>query len=328
MHYAWTEIQNFTNLNKSLERYPHHLPESKKVVYKSKVKLHGENHAVTVNPDGTLTPQSRGRVLAVEDDNNGFAKFVKSNESFFAALKQDRTFTIFGELAGPGVKPGVAVSKIPNKIFAVFAIVYQDQSNSIITDPKQLSSFLFNDSSCKDVYVLPWYEDKSIEIDFSLSSTYLQSTIEIINNWVSDIEKCDPWVKETFNVEGTGEGLVFYPNDVTSYETFSNLTFKAKGEKHATVEKAKPVQVDPNVANSVNEFANMVLTEARLVQGADTVNGSTTYLKRNVGSFIKWITTDVFKETKAEMEASNLDSKLVEKSLIEVAKSWYLSKAV
>ncbi len=65
----------------------------------------------------------------------------------------------------------------------------------------------------------------------------------------------------------------------------------------------------------------MVLTEPRLEQGAAGL-----YEMKSVGKFLTWIVDDVKKETKAELEASGLDFKQVQKVLSDKARTWYFVK--
>jgi hypothetical protein len=66
---------------------------------------------------------------------------------------------------------------------------------------------------------------------------------------------------------------------------------------------------------------------ARLEQGAGKVcTGALSYDLKNLGKFIQWIAADVQKETKDELEASNLTWKQVEKAITAKARDWYKEK--
>jgi hypothetical protein len=231
---------------------------------------------------------------------------------------------IFGEWIGPGIQKGVAVSDIPKKCFAVFAARLLDGSDSLIVEPEELIKLV---AGIPDTYVLPWHE-AAIEINWGAESAVLQDKVDLINKWVMDVETNDPWVEATFGVKGTGEGLVFYPRSAKhlGHANFVNLVFKAKGEKHKNIKTAAPAQVDAQAASNVNQFVDMVLTDARLEQGATAVAGSLTFDMKLVGKFLTWITNDVQKETKDELAASNLDWKQVSKPLGDKARAWYIAK--
>ena len=74
----------------------------------------------------------------------------------------------------------------------------------------------------------------------------------------------------------------------------------------------------------------MVLTEARLEQGAITVAGTNSqplYAPKNPSRFIGYICQGVAKECTLELTAYGLSLKEVRKSLIERARNWYKEKS-
>lgn len=319
---AWPEIHGFHNIRKLFQVHPNieALTNGQKIVsYKAKPKIHGECHAVRCYPDGKIAAQSRGTDLTPTSDNRGFAKWVLANEVHWKKLSN---VVVFGELAGPGVKKGVAISKIDHKIFAVFAAQVMG-SDKLIIEPSELQALL---GSIPDVYVLPWYSEEVLNIDWLAPDEELQAHTAKLNAWVATIEANDPWVESTFGVKGTGEGIVLYPvsPEHLGVESFGKLALKCKGEKHSVIKSANPAQVDPEVAASIDEFVEMVLTEARLEQGANAVGPS--FDTKFIGPFLKWVNVDVEKETQDELEASGLTFQQVTKALGAKARNWYLEK--
>lgn len=292
------------------------------VCYQSKVKLHGTNAAIQCHRDGTVVAQSRSGVITPENDNMGFARWVAENAEHWA---NKSGLVFFGEWCGPGIQKGVAISQVPAKIFAVFASQSMDGEELFLTAPSDLKMFV---PEIPNVYVLPW-SGVHVTVDWSkpADDPYLQEKVDYINKCVEEIEVCDPWVKATFGVEGTGEGLVFYPSFEHEGRTnFSNLAFKAKGEKHRVVKQPKAVTVDPQVAQGLEDFVNLVLTEARLEQGAGVVNGdSGDFDKKRTGDFVRWIELDIIKECQTELEAGGFLWTQVEKSVKNRARVWYLT---
>lgn len=196
----------------------------------------------------------------------------------------------------------------------------------MVTDPKRLA---FLTGNIPGVYVLPWYEDKIYSVDWSSSSETLTNNVNLINQDVISVETNDPWVEATFGVKGTGEGLVFYPesSEHHGYKNFANLVFKAKGEAHKNIKKSMPAQIDPLTVASKEEFIDMVLTIARLEQGATSVAGGTLiYDVKLTGKFVAWISGDVDKEAQDELAASGLTWKEIQKPLAEKTRSWYLEQ--
>lgn len=339
----WTEIALFHNIRKFLTIDPTGWWASQKmekVAYKCKVKLHGTNAAVQVHLDGTVQAQSRGGLLSLENDNAGFARWVTSTcmELPKAPVQPDywknaKGHIIYGEWIGPGIQKGVAVNEIPKKCFAVFAARPLNEDGTpgeqVIVEPWNLEALVMD---VPDTYVLPWYTGSRHGSDTIFSTFYLNppqesqgltDDLETINQWVDKIENEDPWVQATFGVQGTGEGLVFYPTDFTNYSDFCNLVFKAKGEAHKNIKTASPVQLNPESAASIDGFVDLVLTTARLEQGAGVVGG---FEQKLTGQFVNWCLADVEKECQDELEASGLTFEQVKKTLSTKARTWYLNE--
>lgn len=361
----WTEIEGFHNVRKFIKvdpgewwRTKEMLAGTSKVAYRSKVKLHGSNCAVQIRMDGSVICQSRTSILTPEDDYAGFAKCVKSNEDAWRKTvavptlwddKPDHYLNVifYGEWIGPGIQKGVAVSEIPKKSFAIFAMRFLDKDglpieDNLVTEPDRIK--MYNVQDIPDTYVLPWYSEP-LEIDWAAADDQLDAEVALINQWVMNVEANDPWVEEVFGIKGTGEGLVFYPvsKPHLGHENFVNLTFKAKGEKHRVIKAKEAVQINPDVAAGVEAFADMVLAEARLEQGARAIFGEhkhqeslnclfcttpdITFDLKKVGAFIQWIAADVQKETQDELTASGLTWDQVSKAVTTKARAWYLGKA-
>lgn len=178
--------------------------------------------------------------------------------------------------------------------------------------------------------MLPWYGDFVVTVDWDGTPEALTPMLDRINAEVRAVETCDPWVKTTFGVEGTGEGLVFYPEgDTFTPEAFYLRMFKAKGDEHKTVAQKAPAQIDPEVVKNLADFATLVLTPARLEQGALAVkpdDAAMAYDLKRIGAFLGWVSKDVAKECGPELAASGLDAKAVSKAVTEHARKWYMAK--
>lgn len=353
---AWPEIEAFHHIRKCLRidpgewwRTKEMLSGTSTVTYRAKIKLHGTNAAVQVHQDGTIICQSRENIITPEKDNAGFARWVNGKEMRPLWFGGDHDFILYGEWCGPGVQKGVALSEIPRKVFAVFAARLLTEGDALVVEPNELEALV---GGITDVYVLPWYRQpgsshfyESLSINWKRTDKELSQDIACVNEWVASVEENDPWVFDTFGIKGTGEGLVFYPSSTPhlGWEHFQNLCFKAKGEKHKNIATAKPAQVSAEAAASVDEFIKLVLTDARLEQGARAILGehkhedslkclfcTTGVLQfdmKNTGKFVQWVTADVQKEAQDELEASGLNWEQVIKSLGNKARAWYLAKA-
>lgn len=325
MHIPWPEIESFHNIRKYSYSHPEILKGQSKVIYKCKVKLHGTNSAIQWTPEGDIVCQSRSNIITPENDNAGFARWVKENEAELKKFSFNSGFIVYGEWCGPGIQKGVAISQIPNRVFAIFALRPMNSNNdTLLVEPSQIAQFI-GDLKVPGMHILPWY-GSPINIDWAKLPTEFVNETTIINQWVESIETNDPWVEQTFGVKGTGEGLVLYPVSEAhqGYNAFKDLVFKAKGEKHKNVKTAAPAQVDPAIANGIDSFVEMVLTPARLEQGVNAVGGLDVKL---TGKFVGWCLGDVQKENTDELEASGLTWNQVQKSLTDKARLWYLREA-
>ena len=78
-------------------------------------KIDGSNAQIHITDDGRVYAGSRTRWITPEDDNFGFAKWVKANEE---GLKEELGFgTHFGEWYGSGIQRGYGLKE---KKFALF----------------------------------------------------------------------------------------------------------------------------------------------------------------------------------------------------------------
>lgn len=323
MHIPWTSIDNFHNFRRENVNNPYLF--DKTLQYKAKVKLHGTNAAVRIK-NGKVTAQSRSNDINVARDNAGFAAWVDENKQTFLNItkniSENLTIVIHGEWCGSTIQKGVALSKIKDKIFAVFAIqIITETKNNLIIQPNYIKNILKSDL----LYVIPWFENGKI-YNFSIlgQPDSLAQQIDELNKDVDIVENCDPWVKSVFGIEGIGEGLVLYPiipeND---RDIISSFMFKAKGIKHQTVAHTKPIQISATQTDDLESFARLVVTEERCLQGFDLLGDVNI---KNIGPFLKWITADVDKECRYELQVSQLNVRDALKAVANRAKNWYMNK--
>jgi hypothetical protein len=319
-HVPWGSIELLHNVVRALahlQTLGHALP---RVEYRAKVKLHGTNCAIQTHEAG-LVAQSRTALLSPGVDNKGFAAWVHAHEHYFSAL--DPGLVVFGEWCGPGVEKGMAVSRAPSKVFAVFAIRIGDR---LVHAPNDIRTLLPTEGAPSSLYVLPW-EGEAVTIDFA-SRDGVEEAAAALNEHVAQVEREDPWVKRELGVSGIGEGLVFYPvlvdGAIPDLETLQLLIFKAKGEKHRSAGTKQAVQVDASVVATIDDFVTLMVTEARLQQGlVEGAGGART--PRLTGAFLAWVLADVRKESVAELEASSLSWAQVEKAVQARARAWFLA---
>lgn len=310
-----------------------------RVTYRAKVKVDGTNGAIHALPaaspgEGGFATQSRTRLLVPDDDNYGFAAWAHGAAAGFCAGLHARLgrAVVYGEWCGRGIQKRTAISRVERKVFAVFAVQLGDprrESTRLVVEPARLRELL---PAHPDVLVLPWHGE-AVELDFAAPER-LQAGAERIEAMVAEVEAADPWVAEVFGLRGLGEGVVLYPVEGVAWDgeggtdrdRYVDLMFKAKGEEHRVTRQKKAVQLDPEVARSVDEFVALVVTPARLEQGLEQVCGGKVELRR-MGELLQWVGQDVHKESAAELATAGLEWKQVAKSVTLAAQRWYKRRA-
>tara|TARA_R110000823_G_scaffold97570_2_gene211899 strand:+ start:4397 stop:5404 length:1008 start_codon:yes stop_codon:yes gene_type:complete len=331
MFNSFPSIEGFHRVRKDVTKY---VLVNGPVNYGAKVKLHGTNAGILIKPDGRVMAQSRSRIITSGDDNMGFARWVEDTSHYWQQFTENyKDVTIYGEWCGKGIMKGVSISDIGEKIFAVFMAQTgssDDEDATVSFEPTELINMLFHSSLYRppnNVFILPWYED-NIVVDF-FNPSQLEDVVGEMNKMVADVEKCDPWVKEHFDIEGMGEGLVFYPMKERSRHVMSSLMFKAKGENHKVVKDRASVEIDPKTAEDIKQFSIQVVTEARCEQFArEVASGELVFDMKLLGPFLGSLSKDVKKDiTNGEVELpEDTEWKLVNKNVTQNARIWYIAK--
>ncbi len=314
--YRYHSIEQFRNCIKEVEYVfkDSTLPTLK---FTGSVKLHGTNAGVQLPAN---KPQSRNNIISVENDNMGFAAFhsnrLEAFEKLYNNLGVELPVVVYGEWAGKSVQQGVAISELPRAfyIFGIKVIVgEEDWQHYWIKD------FKLPDLSEFGIYNLHEFKKFELEIDFAnpiLAQNKLQElTLEV--------ERECP-VAKAFGVYGVGEGIV-WEHITQDGKLFS---FKVKGEKHSSTKVKTLASVDVMKLQSISEFVEAVLTESRLEQGifeTFTLKGLELDIKE-LGTYIKWVSTDVLKEEKDTLEASGLSMKDIGGLLSRQSKAFFLCK--
>jgi len=320
-HVSWPSIELFHNCVGTFDLLADLGRPRPVIEYRAKVKLHGTTCAVQVTPGGVFA-QSRTQMLSPEADYKGFAAWVHAHRDWFAALEPG--LVVFGEWCGPGVEKGMAISNASARHFAVFAIQAGEQ---VLFEPDALAATLPRAGAPSELRVLPW-EGAPLQVDFA-SRASLDAAAAELNQRVARVEQEDPRVKQEFGISGLGEGLVLYPVRIEpapaafDKDALAQAMFKDKGEKHRSAGTKTAVAVDAAVVASVQDFVTLMVTDARLQQGLQTVCGGTRE-PRQTATFIAWLAADVQKESVAELEASGLVWAQVDKAVRAAARTWFL----
>ena len=160
----WNDLQQFHEVTKNLN-YPRiatALANNKYTIeYGLKIKLHGTNAAIRIEPDGKVTAQKRSSDISIHNDNAGFANWVATHETRFISLaRSDEIVYIYGEWAGPGIQSGVACSETKEKHFYVFSVDIHDDLGNFkyrLYCPDAIEELL-GENMHENVIVIPWFD--------------------------------------------------------------------------------------------------------------------------------------------------------------------------
>ena len=339
------EIERLSNIYKSISRKVCFtgLDENGNAVYDDNrkrpiitftgtVKIHGTNSGVCMNNSGEIWSQSRTNIITIDKDNAGFAFFVEKNKEVFKKLlkkyhtgKKNEIISIFGEWFGKSIQSKVAVSKLPDKKFAIFAIkrtlITEDETKPIV---EWLLSDKFKDINIPkhnifNVYLFGQY---SIDIDFN---DYKKSLPEL-NRIKDNVEKQCP-VGMYFGVDGIGEGVVWE----TRIENSIRLVFKVKGEKHSKGKKPSKEKriIDNAKLKKISDIAYKVTPLWRLDQFVTDIcnlnNGGNIEMTK-MGEYIKAVIKDIHKEDMDILIKSGYEPKEFNKAISTIARKYFIDR--
>lgn len=312
----FSKIEQFRNIVKSVrDTCSYHNEPLPVLSFSGTVKLHGTNAGVGITSKGEIFCQSRSRIITPEDDNFGFANYVKDNKEYFEFFlnyicheAEVDSCIIYGEWCGSNIQKGVALSEL-GKMFVVF-------------DGKGLLEDSYTETSL-NVELLDFDERHNVysAYDFPVYKCVIDfnNPEEVVNKLTSiteEVEKECP-VGKHFGVSGVGEGVVWK----TTFKG-DQLRFKVKGEKHSVSKVKKLANVNPEVVESIKAFVDYAVTDNRLEQGLLEVGLD----QKNIGKFIGWVNKDIYEEEKDVLEKNNLTMKQVGSKIADKARNFYLGK--
>jgi len=267
--YIGKEEDGVTPIYKNTRPYPI-------LEYTGKIKLHGTSACIAKIGEEVFF-QKRSQVLGSLDDNNGFkSKMILNGDYSFLFDNYDfkESCYIYGEWCGKGIQKKVASSQV-EKFFCIFAVLCDGE----FVDTKNVNY------PEKHIYNVSQIPDWKIIIDFNNP----ELAEEKINEYINQVEKEDPFMKEVFNIAGLGEGIVYYLNNKPQ--------FKTKGEEHriSGSKENKTIQADIPMYTETITFVESVVTQARVSQAFSTLELDIRN-KNNYGKIIKWLLEDILKE--------------------------------
>jgi hypothetical protein len=306
------------------------------VTRRGKVKLHGANMGIRIEPNGKVFPHAKTFDLTPQDDLYEFAAWVEPSKDLWQqAQRDDLPVTFRGEWAGPGTAKSVhgrdAVQDIPAKTFFIFAM---DVGGWVITDPdaiaQRLPDLTHHQHVGEQMRVLPWATPLH-EIDFA-DRDQVSRVLDAINSEVLHIEERDSYIAAEFGVEGPGEGIVYMPVVSQPFEMkleeFAHSTWKAKGERHRVKKAARAASEKEPLPESALEFVETFVTEQRMHQGMEEACAGEADPKRT-GALMKWMLGDIQKEGADEIAAlaeQGVDWRRLQGEITPVVRGWYMAR--
>lgn len=274
--------------------------------FEGSVKFHGTNGGIVFYDESSIQYQSRENILTLSDDNSSFMRLMSQKDLNFIprSFVYEHDVTVYGEWCGKGIMRGTAINGIEDKIFVIFQI----KVDGVPISADELYEIRDHGQQIYNIYDFPIY---NVKIDFNDPS----NAVDKINEWIKVIEKECPGGK-VLGQEGPGEGIVFRCVENPKF------LFKSKGEKHSISHTKAPVEIDPVKVASINEFVEYAVTENRLEQGLETHSLE----MKNLGSYIKWVITDIESEESDVLVKSGLTMKDVSKSISNVSRKYFMNK--
>lgn len=152
-------------------------------------KIDGTNACVVISPDGRISAQSRSKIITLDDDNYGFARWVEDNAEELAKLGEGYHY---GEWWGSGIQRRYGMDR---KVFSLFNVGRWTPENpnlpsccsvvpilaqgALIDADKALDDLKTNGSRAAPGFMKP----EGIIVYHSAARMYFKMTIEKDQEW-------------------------------------------------------------------------------------------------------------------------------------------------
>ena len=294
-----------------------------KLTVKSTTKLHGSNASVSLQ-NGEYLCQSRNHI--VSEGHFSFPEIVLQEkehiESLFTQIREitevgdDEVVTIFGEIIGPGIQRGVALSDLSKKYWVLFAC----KINNVEGEGRWVQGFDKIKSDSDRIFNIHEFPTQEFQIDIAFAQKSQNDLIEACLK----VEECCPVAKKLEGIEGIGEGIV-----IETFYKGNRFTAKIKGDKHSKGSKVRKLtQVDPVKVASVEKFVAHAATESRVDQAIHEVGNSLgeELSKKHTGDIIRWVANDIIVEECDVLKENNLEYAQVAGKVANEVRNVYFAK--
>lgn len=309
-----------------------------KVKYEVSVKIHGSNAGICRPVNGDVADiyfQSRERVLSIESDNAGFCFFGEANREYFNQIIDNIVKTtnvtegvvqIYGEWFGGNIQKSVGVTGL-DKMLCVFGVRISGDAKSRQWESKELIVSVFPSTTRRDARVYTKYNFPhwEVEVDFDRPELSQNRFVELCEKVEQDCPVARFFRGPDEVHELVGEGVVCVPIIESDTPSFvAGNTFKVKGERHSVSKVKTTATLDPEKMTSQHEFVEKTLTENRMMQGVDKMRELGHPMDiTSTGLFIRWVSSDIFKEEADTMVASIIEPKDVMGIIATTAKKFW-----
>lgn len=314
--------------------------------YANGVLVHNSNAGVCYSESYNLWCQSRENIITVEKDNMGFAWFIEQNKEIVISIIKElakennidlntHIISVFGEWCVSSIQKGVAISELDKRFvifehFKVSPIEQQEDNTEKAIWLKTISYYDFGvplpdiewaESPENKIFNIMKFGTKTISIDFNNPERAQNELISIME----EVEAECP-VGKAFGVSGTGEGVVI------SHLTpdASLIQAKVKGEAHAKGSgKVKTLKVvDTEKLDKIDKCIEEICHNWRFAQALREIFGpdyEKTIDRKNLSSYIKWVTTDTLKEESSIISDYGFELKDVMGKVSQKAKEYFFA---
>lgn len=322
------------------------------LAFRGTTKLHGSNLGLRfelVGAEQGVYAQSRERFLVPDSpqapgtDNYRFAAWTQGPgreqvawlHAALVALMANQsdldvvTVHVFGELCGPSVNGKTAIGQLQDRWYLLRVLATTADNvevwlpiDELATEYRRVLESASSSAEAGNIKFISDFDTFQIDIDFNKP----ESALAELERLTLEVEARCP-VAAALGREGLGEGIVWSCVDPAWKPSWGRLDFKTKGTKHKGTRSSRLVDIAPEALASRQAFVAAVLTESRLEQGFDLLvaqHGKVTM--DEIGSFLKWVGTDVMKEEADTLDASGLDRKDVMGLVNRTAKSWLMPR--
>lgn len=289
--------------------------------FEGTVKLHGTNAGVRRTPAGKIQPQSRERIIDLQNDNAGFAAFVLREqdaiEALFAQFPADADVYLYGEWCGGNIQKGIGLSTL-DKHWVLFKVTVDGK---YVPLPRDLFD---NDHGVWNIYQIPTYK---VTVDF----TSPEPASELLSDLTLQVEENCPWavfrgVEAGEGISMIGEGIVWTCTDL---DEDLGIWFKTKGLLHKGNDKTKQpkIKIDDQKMASIKELVEEILPQWRLEQGISYLReNNITVAPEATGEYLKWIAKDIMKEEAETIAASGFEWKQIQGQVMQTARQYWLTE--